>query len=317
MDLTCLIAQIPYELWTVIDSYIIPRSVTELDPVVTIVERSGEMIAAGFCLDKKGNLYYPDENLLHICSPTGQKSQLECTFDPICHQFNDCFGASFDATGNLFVVQKTDNSVKKITPSGHVSMYAGRVTPGFIDGFRTEAQFHEPCDLCIDDQNNIWVCDTGRIRTISPKGIVTTIAGDSILKRSRVDGFGSDARFHYPTGICFFGGYLYIAENLAIRKMSPDGAVSTLVTNVVCDSVRPDHQGNLLLTDIGREELTMITPEGKILWTRPLEDSPNGCQVDYDGNVYILGFHGSIVKIPVERSSLISQTFARLIQEDP
>ena len=82
-----------------------------------------------------------------------------------------------DKEGNLFVADATNNVIRKITPTGIVSTFAGNGSPVFSDGQGINASFHTPLGLFIDEEENIFVADNGNnaIRKISKTGLVSTI----------------------------------------------------------------------------------------------------------------------------------------------
>lgn len=145
-------------------------------------------------------------------------------------KFKAPFGMCIDASDNLFIADQTNNCIRKITPQGIVSTYAGSATAGYFDGIDSLAKFNQPADLCADAAGNIYVSDFANqyIRKISTDGMVTTIAGNGV--EGYVDGISSSAEFDYPRGICIdVAGNLYIGDswNHRIRKIDVDGMVST------------------------------------------------------------------------------------------
>jgi sugar lactone lactonase YvrE len=138
-----------------------------------------------------------------------------------------------DASGNLFVTDAYGQTVRKITPAGDVSTFAGLFNnAGTADGSGSAARFHYPEGLCIDSSGNLYLTDTGSdtIRRISPTAAVTTVAGSPNLEGS-ADGTGAAARFSGPGALAIdSSGVLYVADsaNATIRRISSSATVTTL-----------------------------------------------------------------------------------------
>lgn len=138
-----------------------------------------------------------------------------------------------DSAGNLFVADANNHAIRRVTPTGEVSTYAGTIgTAGADDGPRLTARFHRPEGLALDAVGNLYVADAGNhtLRKIAPDGSVTTIAGAASQPGS-VDGPAAAARFNRPFRLTLDrAGNLYISEagNYDIRQLSPSGDVSTV-----------------------------------------------------------------------------------------
>jgi len=141
--------------------------------------------------------------------------------------------AVVDAAGNTYIVDTGNHTIRKITPAGTVSTFAGLAGVfGSADGTGTAARFDTPQDIVADATGNLFVTDTGNqtIRKITPAGVVTTLAG-SVKVAGKIDGLGATALFNGPLGIAIDPtGNLFVTEegNKDIRKVTPAGAVSTL-----------------------------------------------------------------------------------------
>ncbi len=146
-------------------------------------------------------------------------------------QFQYPWGIVVDAGGNLFVADQGNHLIRKITPAGVVSTFAGSGAPGFVNANGTSAQFHYPTGLAIDAAGNLYVGDQNNnvIRQITPLGTVSTYAGSGMS--ASIDGTGSSAAFNLPISVAIdAGGNVYVTELLSnsIRKISPAQKVTTL-----------------------------------------------------------------------------------------
>ena len=169
-------------------------------------------------------------------------------------------GIAKDNSGNLYVADQYNRSVRKITPSGLVSTVATFANPsstpnglavdasgniyvterdiniirkisssGVISDLTGTGLFNYPLDVAVDAAGNVFVTDWGnrRIRKVTPAGVVTTFAGsDTSLT---YDGTGLGSRFIGPRGITIdAAGNLYVTDYSKIRKITPTGVVSTI-----------------------------------------------------------------------------------------
>lgn len=120
--------------------------------------------------------------------------------------------------------------IRKITPDGVVTTFAGSGAMGAADGKGTMASFNLPIDVATDAKGNIYVADQGnKIRKITPDGVVSTLAGSGA--QGDADGKGAAASFYDPTGIGLdASGNIYVADygNNKIRKVTQQGVVTTL-----------------------------------------------------------------------------------------
>jgi sugar lactone lactonase YvrE len=192
----------------------------------TDVAQFGEE-TAGITNDEQGNIYVsdPDNNRIRKISIAGQvttvagngtagfvdgRSDVAEFFSPA--------GIVVDKQGNLFVADM--NRVRKITPSGIVSTFAGSDSFGYRDGLQGEALFSFIIDMVIDRDGNIYLTDDNRIRKITSQGLVSTVAGSTAGYQ---DGDALTAKFYSPGGLGIDKqGNIYVADinNHRIRKIS-------------------------------------------------------------------------------------------------
>jgi sugar lactone lactonase YvrE len=147
-------------------------------------------------------------------------------------RFNRPYDVAVGSDGTLFVVDAGNSTIRKITPSGIVSTFAGAAgQPGDVDGVGNQAQFRGLEYIAIDAQQNLFVTTGSRtVRRIAPDATVTTLAGSAGVP-GYDDGIGEAAHFVTPRGIAVrANGNLIVVDNGAgtIREITPQGLVTTL-----------------------------------------------------------------------------------------
>jgi DNA-binding beta-propeller fold protein YncE len=209
---------------------------------------------------------------------------------------------ALDRFGNLYVADTGNHAIRKIAPDGSVSTLAGGGQPGDADGQGPAARFHAPVGLAVDRHGNVYVADTynDRIRRITPAGLVTTLAGGA--RPGNADGPALDAAFDTPSAIAVGqDGSLFIADtgNNAIRRIGPDGLVSTLAAPLEGERQpllrRPaglalTHDGYLYVA-VGGGRILQLAPDGTL---RALDDADHPPESSFgaDGKVRLYAPHG-------------------------
>jgi sugar lactone lactonase YvrE len=141
-------------------------------------------------------------------------------------QFNGPVGIVFDAGENLFVADANNHTIRKITPAGTVSTWAGKAgIDGYCDGVASAARFCKPAELAMDTRGNLFVADSFNhvIRKVSSNGVVSTVSG-SAGNYGVSDGVNGQARFFNPYGLVVSpGGALLVADayNQSCRVVLP------------------------------------------------------------------------------------------------
>jgi len=168
---------------------------------------------AGVAVDSAGNVYVADigNNTIRTITPAGAVSTLaglagsDGSTDGIgsAARFSGPRGVAVDTTGNVYVADFGNSTIRKITPAGMVSTWAGLAeNPGSTDAIGNAARFSGPKDVDVDAAGNVYVADlyNSTIRKITPAGAVSTLAGLAVNYGSE-DGPGSTARFSFPAGV--------------------------------------------------------------------------------------------------------------------
>jgi sugar lactone lactonase YvrE len=194
---------------------------------------------AGVAVDRAGNVYVADyfNNTIRKVMPggvvttlAGQAGQAGSTDGTgRAAQFYAPFAVAVDTTGNVYVADQFNQTIRKLTPAGVVTTLAGQAMRGSADGIGSAAQFSSPSGVAVDAAGNVYVGDqlNETIRKITPAGAVTTLAGQ-VGSSGSADGIGDEARFNKPCGVAVdSAGYLYVADawNNRITKGTPSGCV--------------------------------------------------------------------------------------------
>jgi len=184
--------------------------------------------------------------------------------------FMDPTGLFADSKENVYVADRANHMIKKIDKDGTVTVIGGNGKRGFADGPGSQAMFNEPTGVVVDPEGNVYVsdCFNHRIRKIySNTGYVVTLAGST---KGFTEGEGTLAKFNSPFQLVLdLNKNLYVTdyENHRIRRISPEGMVSTLAGQETAGKV----DGSLA--------------EAKF-------NNPMGLTHDSEGNMYISERHG-------------------------
>jgi sugar lactone lactonase YvrE len=103
-------------------------------------------------------------------------------------EFNFPSDVKFDKSGNLYVADRGNNLIKKITANGTVSTFAGNgnSVPSDSDGAALSASFFDPYSLAFNAAGDLYVLELAdnKIRKITIAGIVSTVAGNGVQGQS-------------------------------------------------------------------------------------------------------------------------------------
>lgn len=244
----------------------------------------------GVAVDSNGNLYIADylNNKIRKITSDGEVSTFaggsgigSAEGIGTVASFSYPTNVAVDGSGNLFVADRLNRKIRKITPSGVVSMFAGSGMKGSADGTAATASFNALAGMNFDAAGNLYAADleNNNIRKITRDGIVTTIAGGSVAG-GYANGTGHSALFNGCTSIAVDGnGFMYVADqgNEVIRQITPDGVVTLLAGSVgftgaddgpavKAKFVSPigvviDSHGNIFVAESGNNRIRKLTPQ--------------------------------------------------------
>jgi trimeric autotransporter adhesin len=250
-------------------------------------------------LSSVGNLYIADTNnhRVRLVTPAGvifalvgngEKGFSGDEGKAISAQLRSPFNIAVDSAANAYIADSGNHRIRKVTPAGVITTVAGNGAFGYSSygGQAISAQVFMPGSVAMDSADNLYIADTGnsRIRKVTPAGVITTVAGNGEKGFSGDDGQAASAQLSDPNGVAVdSAGNLYIADtdNCRIRKVAPDGIITTVAGNgkegFSGDSgqaasaqlyhphgVAVDSAGNLYIADTNNHRIRKVTPDGVI-----------------------------------------------------
>jgi sugar lactone lactonase YvrE len=243
--------------------------------------------------------------------------------------FNSPSGVVAGSQGIVYVADSGNNLIRQVTRQGLVSTLAGTGPSGAANGPATSAMFNNPLGIAMDATGTIYVADSGNnlIRKIVPGGTVSTLAGSG--KVGSANGAPAEASFNHPTGLAVdSNGTLYVSdeENQLIRKITPEGEVSTLAGSEgvagnrdgpatialfnLPAGIAVDSHGTLYVADMGNHLIRVIRPDSGVTTLagsgkKGSNDGskanasfkyPQGVAVDRDGKVFVADTGNSLIR---------------------
>jgi uncharacterized protein (TIGR03437 family) len=244
-------------------------------------------------------------------------------------------GLAADTHGNFFIADQDNAMVFKVGPDGILTVVAGNGILGHSGdgGPATSASLLGPTGVAVDSSGNLYIADLDYLRKVTPDGIISTFAGNGNDTYNGDNIPATSASFGHPYSLTVdSAGSIYIADtsNHRIRKITPDGIVTTVAGNGIPgyngdnipatsaslkapQSVAVDAAGNIYIADTSNARVRMVSPQGVIttvvggapLAVTVFDDGipavgadilPTAIAVDAAGNLYISDFFTNRVR---------------------
>jgi sugar lactone lactonase YvrE len=238
----------------------------------------------GISFDAQGNAYVADmgNNVIRKITTGGVVSTLAGNTIPgyvdgagTKAEFYNPMATVVDAAGNVYVADRTNSMIRKITPAGVVTVLAGfkalngypqSTVPGYADGDGGSSLFNYPVALTIDATGNLYVADykNSAIRKVTPAGVVSTVAGGLIFP----------ALIGHPTGVVFdTKGNMFISDG--------DGRILEITTNKVLYVLAGATNAKGYVNDDG---------------AKARFDTPQSITIDPQGNLYVADVNNNVIR---------------------
>ncbi|MBS1524387.1 MAG: VCBS repeat-containing protein [Bacteroidetes bacterium] len=232
---------------------------------------------------------------------------------PAAVSFNHPSSVALDVSGNMYIADANNFRIRKITPAGFVSTFAGNGLSTDTDGPAASASFNTTSHsfLSTDPFGNIFLTTSNLVRKINSQGEVTTIAGSGFP----ADGYtypGPEdaAEFDLPSGIAISpDGNMYVVNSggNSVSKLTQTGIMTLLAgyygsgktdgTGMHASFTYPtgiaiDDAGNLYVADQFNAAIRKITSSGTVntmtlIGPQAALVTPNGIATDHFGNIYV------------------------------
>jgi uncharacterized protein (TIGR03437 family) len=197
-------------------------------------------------------------------------------------------GLAYDSKGNLYIAEYGAHRIRKVSTTGTISTFAGTGIAGFSGdgGPATSAQLNGPFEFTIDAQDNIFVFELtgGRIRRITPEGVISTVAGGgTLVAQSGVEATSVSLQPSFWIGLSKgAGGVLNVTDNIALATLEPAQIFSNWVAHgasFAAGAISPGQVVTYWGVDMGPKQMALASYDA----SGKLATSVAGTKVYFDG----------------------------------
>lgn len=234
----------------------------------------------GLCVDANGNVYTVDKanDVINITTPAGVTSlyagsgkEGNADGNGSNASFKNPAGIAIDKSGNLFVTDYDNNTIRKIDTDKNVTTFAGSGIQGTADGTGKNATFTNPWGICITKSGDLLVTDHWgyKIRRITPDGVVSTFTTQAFTLMFGItegpDGkvYTAIRNFNIVYRFAADGTYEGIHAGQFRISGNADGDVST-ATFGGPQGLYMDTNGDLYITDNGNQRIRKVNAAGQV-----------------------------------------------------
>ncbi|MEK0314249.1 NHL domain-containing protein [Cohnella sp. 56] len=225
-------------------------------------------------------------------------------------KLNEPTDVMLDGSGNMYIADKSNHRVRKVSPNGIITTVAGTGQGGYNgDGISAlSARLNEPYGLALDLNGNLLIADSvnARIRQVNAEGIISTIVGTGTVGSSGDNGAATSARINQPYHLAVdTNGTLYIVDagNQNARKVDTNGVITTLkgknprlpanypasdLSIYFPQGIAVDGRGNVYVPDSLNREIRKLDSNGYVYDISAGDSYVHGLKVDSNGTIYFV-----------------------------
>lgn len=295
----------------------------------------------GIAIDLPGNLYIADRGnyRIRVVSPGGTISTFAGNGysywsgdggPAINASISFAESVAVDSQGNLYMADRMNSRVRMVETNGEITTVAGNGSFGFggDGGQATAAQLNQPSAVAVGSSGNLYIADSGnsRIRMVSPRGTISTVAGTGTQGCSGDNGPATSAQIAVWGLTADSAGNLYLyGGDSRIRKIAA-GTITTVGGGVAPpasaaalgaqlqypEGLAIDANGNLYIAETGNHVVRKLATDGTLTLvagngtpgysgdggsaTGAQLNSPAAVAIDPSGNLYISDSGNNVIR---------------------